>query len=74
MKQIYIHVALTGDEQRALERFMETCEDGQDYDVPKEMMRQLARIGIVRRVTRNIYEMTTLGEAVVAAPTFTRVY
>jgi hypothetical protein len=53
---------LQPDEQKALKRFAETCEDGQEYDVLKAMMQRLAKIGVVRRVTGSIYEITELGE------------
>lgn len=52
------------DEMKALERFHECATDGQDYDVPKEMMRRLAEIGLLRRVTANYYAHTTFGLSV----------
>lgn len=58
--------SLGGDELKALHRFAETCEDGQEYDIPKAMMQRLAKIGVVRRVTASIYEATNFGEAVLA--------
>lgn len=59
-------VAITPDEMASLARFCETCEDGQEYDVPVEMMRQLAVIGLVRRTTGSRYEITNFGLAVTA--------
>lgn len=56
--------AISADEMEAFDRFRETCEDDQDYDVPVVMMKRLAEIGLVRRVTRNIYETTAFGMAV----------
>jgi hypothetical protein len=56
--------AISADEMEAFDRFRETCEDDQDYDVSVVMMKRLAEIGLVRRVTRNIYETTAFGMAV----------
>jgi hypothetical protein len=55
---------ILGDELAALHRFYETCEDGQDYDVPTPMMKRLAVIGLVRRVTGSRYEFTDFGLSV----------
>lgn len=60
---------LADDERSALLRFAETCDDGQEYDVPNAMMQRLAKIGVVRRVTVGIYETTHFGEALLAAAT-----
>ena len=59
--------ALSDDELKALLRFNETCEDGEGYDVPKAMMQRLAVVGVVRRVTGNIYEATDFGRHVIEA-------
>lgn len=56
--------AIFADELEALHRFYETTEDGQDYDVPVPMMKRLAVIGLVRRVTGNRYEFTNFGLSV----------
>ena len=48
----------TPEEIKAAHRFMETCEDGEGYDVPKQMMRRLAEIGLVRHVGGGYYEAT----------------
>lgn len=56
--------AIFDDELSALHRFYETTEDGQDYDVPVPMMKRLAVIGLVRRVTGNRYEFTDFGLSV----------
>jgi hypothetical protein len=56
--------AVMSDELAALHRFYETTEDGQDYDVPVPMMKRLATIGLVRRVTGNRYEFTDFGLSV----------
>lgn len=52
---------LTAGEREALERFNETCEDGEGYDVPKPMMRRLAEIGVVHHLSRGIYGITKFG-------------
>lgn len=52
---------INAEECAALNRFRETCEDGEGYDVPKEMMRRLAVIGAIRRVSGAFYEFTEFG-------------
>ncbi|MCT0101882.1 hypothetical protein KT998_04850 [Proteus mirabilis] len=44
-----------------LKRFNETCEDSQDYDVPKEKMQRLAELGVVRRHSKSYYSITSFG-------------
>lgn len=68
--------AIMDDELEALRRFDECARDFEagGHDVRKEMMKRLAGIGLVRRVTANIYEHTTFGLSVLngdfdAAPT-----
>jgi hypothetical protein len=61
--------AISHDERAHLERFQECCEDGAQYDVPPQMMKRLAEIGLVRRVTGSIYEITEFGRATVRAAT-----
>jgi len=56
--------AILPDEMAALRRFHECSQDGDEYDVPKPMMKRLAEIGLVRRVTSSIYEYTTFGLSV----------
>lgn len=56
-------VSITKEEMAALERFHECATDGEGYDVAKEMMQRLAKIGLVRRVTANFYEHTEFGLA-----------
>lgn len=58
--------AILHDEMAALKRFDECVTDGEGYDVPKEMMKRLSEIGLVRRVTANVYEHTNFGLAVLA--------
>lgn len=57
--------AITADEMKALLRFHECVSDGEGYDVKKPMMQRLAEIGLVRRVTGNIYEHTIFGLSVI---------
>lgn len=58
---------LTPDEMVALLRFCETCDDGQGYDVPKPMMKRLARVGVVNHSSGGFYEITEFGDAVIDA-------
>lgn len=60
---ISLEVDISDDELKALIRFSETCEDGQGYDVPKPVMKSLSVLGLVRRVSADIYETTRLGDA-----------
>jgi hypothetical protein len=48
----------TPEEVKSARRFLETCEDGEGYDIPKTMMRQLALKGLVKHVGFGIYEAT----------------
>ena len=62
-------VGLTNDERKALERFTDTCDDGEGYDVPKQMMQRLAQIGVVNHTSGGIYSTTEFGRWVIdAAP------
>lgn len=56
---------LSTDEKTALWRFCETCEDGEGYDVPKDMMKRLATIGVVHHVNAGVYEITSFGQVVI---------
>ena len=56
---------LTASEMAAFNRFLETCEDGEGYDVPKSMMQRLAQIGVVRHLSRGIYTITEFGQSVI---------
>lgn len=50
--------------QEDLLRFCETCADNEGYDVPKERMNDLAKLGLVRRVAGRIFEITQFGRHV----------
>ncbi len=64
-------VFVNQEEAAALNRFAETCEDSEGYDVPKPMMQRLACIGAIRRVTGNIYQFTDFGMWLMEPPTIT---
>ena len=49
------------EEMKAFERFNETCEDGEGYDVPKEMMKRLADIGVINHLSAGHYRITEFG-------------
>lgn len=48
----------TEAELKDAHRFMETCKDGEGYDVPKERMKRLSEIGLVRHCGGGYYEAT----------------
>jgi hypothetical protein len=58
--------AISTAELAAFHRFCDCCEDFDSggYDVPKEMMVRLARIGLVRSCGFGRYESTEFGDAV----------
>lgn len=58
---LMVPVEVTQDMQADLQRFHETCEDGQEYDVSQERMKGLARAGLIRHVGKSRYEFTTIG-------------
>ena len=64
-KPVAFEVIISPEEISAFIRFHECVSDGEGYDVPIEMMKRLAEIGLVRRVTRDIYEHTLFGLSVI---------
>lgn len=48
----------TNQELKDALRFMETCEDNEGYDVPKERMKRLATLGLVKHCGGGYYEAT----------------
>lgn len=66
MKTVDLQFQMSDQEVNALKRFVETCEDGEGYDVQKPMMQRLATYGLVRRVTGSLYEITKIGEVAIA--------
>lgn len=55
---------LLPDDMQALQRFCETSEDSQPYDVPKDGMRRLAELGVVQWRGASRYSMTAFGQHV----------
>lgn len=55
-----VDAAMTSDEVRAALRFLETCDDGEGYDVPKPMMKRLSDLGLVTHEGGGHYETTPL--------------
>ena len=51
---------ITHDEAKAAIRFCETCDDGEGYDVPKQMMTRLAALKLVERKGGGYYQQTEL--------------
>lgn len=62
---VALSFAILDEELQDLHRFHECVSDGEGYDVPKERMKRLAEVGLLRRVTANIYEHTTFGLSVI---------
>lgn len=56
---------LTEQQECDILRFYDTCEDGQGYDVPKDRMKSLARLGLIRTTGFSRYEITDAGDAVI---------
>lgn len=57
--------AIMDQEMKDLMRFHECVMDGEGYDVPKDRMKRLAEIGLLRRVTANFYEHTIFGLSII---------
>lgn len=55
---------LLPDDRQALQRFCETCEDSQPYDVPKDRMRRLAELGVIQWGGGARYSITAFGQHV----------
>lgn len=60
-QDVSLPLAINDEELSALRRFDECVSDGEGYDVKKDMMKRLAVIGLVRRVSADIYEHTEFG-------------
>jgi hypothetical protein len=52
--------AMTDEEKKAALRFCETCDDGEGYDVPRKMMKQLEALGLVVDKKFGRFEQTDL--------------
>lgn len=50
------------EDAQALERFYETSEDGQPYDVPKFRMKRLAELGVIQWCGGARYSLTAFGQ------------
>lgn len=62
---ITVPLKITGQQQRDILRFRDTCEDDQGYDVPKDRMKSLARLGLIRQTGFSRYEITDVGDAAI---------
>lgn len=60
-----IQVGMSEQQANALLRFNETCEDGQEYDVPRRVMKSLTYVGMVRWCGGSRFEITDAGIAAV---------
>lgn len=63
-KLVALPFAIFDQEMADLRRFHECSMDNEGYDVPKDRMKRLAEIGLVRRVSANYYEHTNFGLSV----------
>jgi hypothetical protein len=68
---VMLEAVTTAPERAAFARFCEICEDHEadGHDVPKEMMKRLTCIGLVRHVGFGRHETTAFGDAVRALET-----
>ena len=57
--------AILEQAMKDLMRFHECAMADEGYDVPKERMKRLAEIGLLRRVTANFYEHTIFGLSII---------
>lgn len=67
MKAVSVSIELTDQQIRDLQRFHETTEDDQGYDVSADRMKSLARAGMIRSLGFKRYEFTDAGSVVVEA-------
>lgn len=59
--ELITKLEISSEELKAFERFNETTDDGEGYDVPKEMMKRLADIGLLNNLSAGYYRATNLG-------------
>lgn len=59
--EISVRVSMSEDQCNELLRFNETCEDGQEYDVRRGMMKSLTYVGMVRWCGGSRFEITDAG-------------
>lgn len=62
---VSVEFSMSEDQCNALLRFNETCEDGQEYDVRRSMMKSLTYVGMVRWCGGSRFEITDAGIAAV---------
>ena len=62
---IAVPMTITAQQERDILRCRDTCEDGQGYDVPKDRMNSLARLGLIRPTGFSRYEITDVGDAAI---------
>lgn len=62
---VEVSISLTEQQSKDLQRFYETTEDGQGYDVPADCMKSLARVGLVRSLGFSRFEFTDVGDSLV---------
>lgn len=55
---------LLQEDMQDLQRFYETCEDSQPYDVPKDRMRRLVELGVIQWCGGARYSITAFGQHV----------
>lgn len=64
-RDLSVSITLTKQQERDILRFYDTCEDGQGYDVPKDRMKSLACLGLIRPTGFSRYEITDAGDAAI---------
>lgn len=60
MQQASVLAAMSEDEKQAALRFCDTCDDNEGYDVPRDMMKRLEALGLVKDKRFGRFEQTTL--------------
>lgn len=63
--EVAVRISMSEDQCNALLRFNDTCEDGQQYDVRRSMMKSLTYVGVVRWCGGSRFEITDAGIAAV---------
>ena len=63
--EVAVKVSMSEDQANTLLRFNETCEDGQQYDVSRRIMKSLTYVGMVRWCGGSRFEITDAGIAAV---------
>lgn len=58
---VSVRFSMTEDQCNALLRFNATCEDGQEYDVSRRMMKSLTYAGVIRWCGGSRFEITDAG-------------